>query len=159
VVTQGSNQREFARRRHSPLNDAGRASNCLIQNRPGIGASGRTLHRISPSHKQSLVIKTQTSAEHIEGKRQINSSSFTISDVQKLATTSEVASHCQLQNSVCIGQTKSNYRWPCWMVHRTHYAFEPLLPPSSHSFPPGIQMAMGPQNPQTRRVPALNGEG
>jgi hypothetical protein len=45
LVTQGSNQRELARGRYSPFNSAGRASDRLIQNRPGIGASGRTLHR------------------------------------------------------------------------------------------------------------------
>jgi hypothetical protein len=48
LVAQGSNQREFACRRCSPLNGAGRASDCLIRNRPGIGAHGRTLHRRPP---------------------------------------------------------------------------------------------------------------
>jgi hypothetical protein len=38
LVAQGSNQREFACGGCSPLNGAGRASDCLIRNRPGIGA-------------------------------------------------------------------------------------------------------------------------
>jgi hypothetical protein len=45
LVMQGSNQRELACGRYSPLNSVGRASDCLIRNRPGIGASGCTLHR------------------------------------------------------------------------------------------------------------------
>jgi hypothetical protein len=45
LVTQRLNQREFTRGRYSPFNDAGRASDRLIRNRLGIGASGRTLHR------------------------------------------------------------------------------------------------------------------
>jgi hypothetical protein len=40
LVVQRSNQREFARGRCSPLNGAGRASDYLIRNRPGIGACG-----------------------------------------------------------------------------------------------------------------------
>jgi hypothetical protein len=45
LVTQRSNQREFVHGRYSPFNGAGRACDRLIRNRPGIGASGRTLHR------------------------------------------------------------------------------------------------------------------
>jgi hypothetical protein len=38
LIAQGLNQRKFARRGCSPLDGVGRASDCLIRNRPGIGA-------------------------------------------------------------------------------------------------------------------------
>jgi hypothetical protein len=67
LVTQGSNQREFARGRYSPLNGTGRASGRLIRNRPGIGASGRTLHR-RPQSQAVIGNQDATSAKYIKGK-------------------------------------------------------------------------------------------